>query len=966
MFRGAYRSLGRLTAARRGLGDVLSAATSAVLETLERRRLLSAGDLDTTFNTEGYDRNTFGGTTTHGGNVVVDASHRTVVATELDDGFVVARYSATGSLDWFHVYQLGDSDQISGVAELADGTVLVAGSQLTGGVNGFDSFVTHLDANGENPTTFANPVLEGQQYVTRMAVVGDNLYLMGNTADDVFVAKYSISEEAPAMGFGDANGFVIHQELGLDQQARGLAISGNKIIIGGNTSALTAVLARLNGSDGSLDTGFQGTGFVTITPTPGTDLMDTLTLDASGRILVTGATTLPASGDQLLLTVRRFDSDGTPDTIFGGGSGEATIQGANGVDLLNDGGIAVDSAGRIVVVSTAFDPDTFVPSIEVVRLNGSDGSLDTTFSGGMVNQSFDGFDQATGVAIDATNDNITVVANSQVDADSTTALATMRYQSGTVPNSNPSVARDNSSVSANEGSTASNTGTFSDVDAGDTVTITASVGTVTQVGSHSGTWSWSYATTDGPDQGQTVTIFATDNHGNSSSVQFSLVVNNVPPSIAISGASSVDANTVYTLTLGAVNDPGADTVTSYIVHWGDGTSTYSTNGPKTHTYTTANTYAITVDLVDEDGTFLNRANAQSVTVNPPTSTTPAFVDTSGNLVIPGTSGNDNFQVIATGGGLQVIYNGTPSQIFTNVTGRIVATGGAGNDTITVDAAVTVGADIRGGIGNDTLTGGSGNDSIDGQAGQDSLVGGNGNDTLTGGADNDTSIGGAGNDSISNNGGDDLLDGGTGNDTLVCGGGADQAVGGDDNDSITGGTGNDTLTGGNGNDTINGGAGNDLIDGGSGIDDLNGQGGSDIVLGGADNDLVQGGADRDILIGGAGADSVLANAEDDILVAGTTSHDGNSSALFAIMAEWNSGHTYAQRVANIRNGSGGAALNGSYFLNPDGATPTVHDDGATDTLTGSTGTDWFLFNNDGAVPDIVTDLKPGETASDIDP
>ena len=94
-------------------------------------------------------------------------------------------------------------------------------------------------------------------------------------------------------------------------------------------------------------------------------------------------------------------------------------------------------------------------------------------------------------------------------------------------------------------------------------------------------------------------------------------VNNVPPSITISGAATVNEGSAYSLTLGAVTDPGADTVSSYVVHWGDGnTSTYGTNGVKTHTYADGpDDHAITVDLVDEDGTFLDRANALSVHVN---------------------------------------------------------------------------------------------------------------------------------------------------------------------------------------------------------------------------------------------------------------------------------------------------------------------------------------------------------------
>src|SRR5207237_4557450 len=92
---------------------------------------------------------------------------------------------------------------------------------------------------------------------------------------------------------------------------------------------------------------------------------------------------------------------------------------------------------------------------------------------------------------------------------------------------------------------------------------------------------------------------------------------NVAPSIAISGNASVNEGSAYSLTLGAVSDPGTDTVTSYLVHWGDGSSdSYGSNGAKSHTYADGpNDYAITVDLVDEDGTFLDRANAFSVHVN---------------------------------------------------------------------------------------------------------------------------------------------------------------------------------------------------------------------------------------------------------------------------------------------------------------------------------------------------------------
>jgi hypothetical protein len=121
---------------------------------------------------------------------------------------------------------------------------------------------------------------------------------------------------------------------------------------------------------------------------------------------------------------------------------------------------------------------------------------------------------------------------------------------------------------------------------------------------------------DGPSS-PTVRARIIDKDGGFNEYTTAVTVNNVAPSLAISGAASVSEGSAYSLTLGAVSDPGQDTVSSYVVHWGDGSSnTFSSNGVKTHTYADGPaTRAITVDLVDEDGTFLDRANALSVTVN---------------------------------------------------------------------------------------------------------------------------------------------------------------------------------------------------------------------------------------------------------------------------------------------------------------------------------------------------------------
>ena len=112
------------------------------------------------------------------------------------------------------------------------------------------------------------------------------------------------------------------------------------------------------------------------------------------------------------------------------------------------------------------------------------------------------------------------------------------------------------------------------------------------------------------------------------------------------------------------------------------------------------------------------------------------------------------------------------------TSLIEVFGQAGNDTITLDESngALPAANLFGGAGNDTITGGSGADQLFGEAGNDILNGKGGNDLLFGGAGNDVLIGGDGNDQ---------LFGGAGDDRIIWNPG-------DDSDIAEGGAGNDTL------------------------------------------------------------------------------------------------------------------------------------------------------------------------------
>jgi Ca2+-binding RTX toxin-like protein len=188
-------------------------------------------------------------------------------------------------------------------------------------------------------------------------------------------------------------------------------------------------------------------------------------------------------------------------------------------------------------------------------------------------------------------------------------------------------------------------------------------------------------------------------------------------------------------------------------------------------------------------------------------------------------------------------------------------GGAGDDSITGDTLANL---LEGGLGADNLFGGiydgsaaSGNDTGEGGDGADGLWGFDGADDLRGGAGNDGLVGGAGNDT---------MDGGAGADVLF---GADFDINGfvanSGDDSMSGGAGGDGLWGADGADTIAGGAENDYIEGGFGDDAIQGGEGDDVIFGGGStrNDALNDGAD--VIAGGAGFDYIFGGTGADVFV-----------------------------------------------------------------------------------------------------
>ncbi len=132
---------------------------------------------------------------------------------------------------------------------------------------------------------------------------------------------------------------------------------------------------------------------------------------------------------------------------------------------------------------------------------------------------------------------------------------------------------------------------------------------------------------------RTVALRVTDAGGNSTIATTTLTINNTAPTVNVTGNATASSGIPYTINL-ASSDPGADTISTYAINWGDG-STQTVSGTATsatHTYSVpGGTRSITVSAIDEDGTFPMNGGPLVVTVQ---NTTPS-IPTLSHLVVPG-------------------------------------------------------------------------------------------------------------------------------------------------------------------------------------------------------------------------------------------------------------------------------------------------------------------------------------------
>lgn len=147
-------------------------------------------------------------------------------------------------------------------------------------------------------------------------------------------------------------------------------------------------------------------------------------------------------------------------------------------------------------------------------------------------------------------------------------------------------------------------------------------------------------------------------------------------------------------------------------------------------------------------------------------------------------------------------------------------------------------------------------------------------------------------------------------------------------------------------------------GGAGNDTLWGSNGGGVLVGGDGNDTLNARNSRNILIGGQGSDTLNGALGNNILIAGFTVYDAHQRALDAVLKEWSSNATYAQRTARIEGASGG--LNGVFSFSKG----RVVDDNAVDSVLGDSGFNWYFTRETGNRKDSVLRRKAGEKTNKL--
>lgn len=361
----------------------------SLVESLENRRLLSAGLLDTSFGTMGIATYDFPGRADRA-YAVVASSDGTIYAagsTELSSAptnqsdFALVRFSATGTAITSTPIDFGGGQDFAyAMAQQADGRIIVAGVAYAPDASSSSFAITRTNAdtsadltfgvNGIVTTTFPGATFSS---ATGIAIQNDGKILVvgsvtiGANPSQLGVARYNADGTLDTT-FG-TNGLVTAANL---PKATDVALAADgSIYISGNDGS-NFVLMHMD-STGTMDAAF-GTNGVVIASVPGSATAYSLALQADGKIVLAGEAT-PGGSLNTAMAFVRFNTNGTLDATFGDG-GSTIVDVSSGIDQALS--LVQQADGKLI--AAGFTAGSGAGNFLTVRLT-VDGQLDQIWGG---------------------------------------------------------------------------------------------------------------------------------------------------------------------------------------------------------------------------------------------------------------------------------------------------------------------------------------------------------------------------------------------------------------------------------------------------------------------------------------------------------------------------------------------------------------------------------------------------------
>lgn len=276
------------------------------------------------------------------------------------------------------------SDRIEKLAVQSDGKILAAGYTSTNNIS-----LARYNANGTLDTSFNtkgyvtsnfqhtyfgnffNSLAVLSQTDGKILVVGD-YYSSKSNNQEIFVRRYNASGTVDTtFGTSGMSSLGINAKWTISNAAI-LQTDGKIMIVGSSYVGTDNVftLVRFN-TNGTLDTTFNGTGFLNTTISVNS-VGNSILLQPDGKILVGGWITNGADRDLLMM---RYNSNGTLDGTFNGNGKVTKGVGTGNDEILK---LALQADGKIAVLSSYVNTSG-TGRLALQRYN-SNGSLDTSFN----------------------------------------------------------------------------------------------------------------------------------------------------------------------------------------------------------------------------------------------------------------------------------------------------------------------------------------------------------------------------------------------------------------------------------------------------------------------------------------------------------------------------------------------------------------------------------------------------------